>query len=488
MSAPSRFLFSPENALYAYDKVCAVMNQSPPAFATRTPPPAAFAPGSDAPAARGEARTPNWLLATGLFMFAYMMSFIDRQILSILIHPIQHDLGIDTTRFGLLTGFAFSCLFAIIAFPMASLTDRRNRLPIILVSIVVWSTATCACGLANSFGELFAARAMVGAGEAALAPAMLSYLADYIEERRLNGAIGVFSFGSFLGAGFSYLLGGYLLSLAKGSPLAGIEVWRLAFFVAGLPGYAIAVAIALCLRDPKRTGRHAPARADRQRANGAGRALHVFAARWKFFCLMMGGYTMLACVLYTLLGWSAAVYFARFALPPSEVGWVVGLCFAIGGGAGSLTSGAIGNRLYPRHGTASPYIVGAASGLLAMLFVTGSILVPSFGASAALLFIGTYFAAMSMPSENASLQMSVTPDLRGQFSAGLLFVNNVIGLSISSFLVGYLAQHVFGGPLGVVWGEACVIGFCGLFGPLLVWRAARIRGEAQASSGEFHAH
>lgn len=436
-------------------------------------------------AARGDSgRNPPWLLATLLFMLAYMMSFIDRQILSILIHPIQQDLDIDTTQFGLLNGFAFSCLFGLIAFPMATLTDRHNRLPIILISIVVWSSATCACGLASSFGELFVFRSLVGAGEAALAPAMLSYLADYIEERRVAGAIGIFSFGSFLGAGFSYLLGGYLLGLTDGAPLAGMDIWRVAFIVAGLPGYVIAVLIGIALRDPKRAGRVID-----KAAVPAWSALRVFTSRWRFFSLMMGGYTMLACVLYTLLGWSAAVYFARFEVAPTDIGWVVGLCFAVGGGSGALLSGALSNRLYIRHGSAAPYIVGAGSGFLAMIFVLGSILAPSFASSVVLLFIGTFFASMSMPSENSSLQMSVEPQLRGQFSAGLLFVNNVIGLSISSFLVGYLAQHVYGGEQGVVWGEATVIGLCGLIGPLLVWRASRMPERLTVEpQGGFRAH
>lgn len=415
-------------------------------------------------------------------MLAYMMSFIDRQILSILINPIKHDLHIEATQFGLLNGFAFSCIFGLIAFPMAAQADKRSRLPIIVISILVWSSATCACGFATSFAQLFALRALVGAGEAALAPAMLSYLADCIEERRVAGAIGGLSFGSFLGAGLAYLLGGYLLSLSGDPVLRGHDVWRVAFVVAGLPGYVIALAIALFLRDPKRA-----ARGVRRTLAPPVSAIRVFIQRWRFFCAMMGGYTMLACVLYTLLGWSAALYFSRFSVPPDVVGRGVGLCFAVGGGCGALLSGAISNRLYARFQTAAPYIVGVASGFLAMIFVLGSLFAPTFAESMALLFFGAFFASMSMPSENSSLQMAVEPELRGQFSAGLLFVNNVIGLSISSFLVGYLSQHVFADSGGVVWGEATVIGLCGLFGPLLVWRACQIRDHLKIGTEAAHA-
>ena len=133
-----------------------------------------------------------------LCMIAYIFSFIDRQILSLLIAPIQADLGISDTQFGLLHGLAFSLFYATMGMPLASLSDRMSRPLIIAVGVALWSFATMACGLARGFGQLFLARVAVGAGEAGLSPATYSLISDLFPREKLGRAVAVYSIGSFL--------------------------------------------------------------------------------------------------------------------------------------------------------------------------------------------------------------------------------------------------------------------------------------------------
>jgi len=109
--------------------------------------------------------------AVAALMVAYTSSFIDRQILTLLVQPIRADLTITDTQFSLLAGIAFSLFYTVMGVPLARLADRGSRRWIIFWGIVVWSVMTVACGLANSFWALFAARIGVGIGEAALSPA-----------------------------------------------------------------------------------------------------------------------------------------------------------------------------------------------------------------------------------------------------------------------------------------------------------------------------
>jgi predicted MFS family arabinose efflux permease len=95
-------------------------------------------------------------------MVAYVFSFIDRQILSLLIGPIKADLHLSDTQFGLLQGLAFSLFYATMGIPIASLADRFPRSLIIVAGVAFWSMATMACGLAGSFAALFIARLGVG--------------------------------------------------------------------------------------------------------------------------------------------------------------------------------------------------------------------------------------------------------------------------------------------------------------------------------------
>ncbi|MEQ8692912.1 MAG: MFS transporter [Pseudomonadales bacterium] len=106
-----------------------------------------------------------------LCMLVYVFSFIDWQVVTLLIEPIKVDLDISDTRFSLLHGLAFALLFATAGILIARLAETRARPLIIAVGIFVCSLATALCGVARNFSQLFVARMAVGVGEAALSPA-----------------------------------------------------------------------------------------------------------------------------------------------------------------------------------------------------------------------------------------------------------------------------------------------------------------------------
>ena len=130
-----------------------------------------------------------------LLMVAYIFSFIDRQILALLVEQIKADLAISDTGFSLLSGFAFSLFYASMGVPIAYLADRFSRVRIIAAGIAFWSLATIACGLSRNFLQMFLARIGVGAGEAALTPATYSMLSDMFPRETLGRAIGTYSMG-----------------------------------------------------------------------------------------------------------------------------------------------------------------------------------------------------------------------------------------------------------------------------------------------------
>jgi MFS family permease len=151
---------------------------------------------------------PGWAwFAVAALMVAYTSSFIDRQILTLLVQPIRADLTISDTQFSLLAGIAFSLFYTVMGVPLARLADRGSRRWIIFWGIVVWSVMTVACGLANSFWALFAARIGVGIGEAALSPAAYSMISDYFPPRQRARALAVYSMAPYIGAGLALMIG-----------------------------------------------------------------------------------------------------------------------------------------------------------------------------------------------------------------------------------------------------------------------------------------
>ncbi|MFQ5635441.1 MAG: MFS transporter, partial [Gammaproteobacteria bacterium] len=192
-----------------------------------------------------------------LLTVAYIFSFIDRYILGLLVEPIKSDLGLSDTQIGLLLGPAFALFYTTMGLPLGWLADRARRTWIIGAGITVWSLATAACGLARSFGQLFAARVSVGVGEASLSPCALSMIADAFPEERRGKPVAFYSATLTLGAGIASLAGASVLAWSKSVP--GIELpgvgqvapWQFAFIAVGLPGIPLAV-LMFFLREPVR--------------------------------------------------------------------------------------------------------------------------------------------------------------------------------------------------------------------------------------------
>jgi len=197
--------------------------------------------------------------AVFILLLAYILSFVDRIIMSLLVIPIQQDLGTSDAQMGLLMGFAFALFYTAIGVPIARLSDVKSRKIIVSVGIFLWSLMTAACGLAKSFFQLFLARIGVGVGEAALSPAAYSMITDFFPEEKLGRAISVYQSGGLFGGGLAFIIGGAVVSFIIGSkaislPLIGfLQPWQIAFIVVSIPGILMAL-LMLTVTEPKRKG------------------------------------------------------------------------------------------------------------------------------------------------------------------------------------------------------------------------------------------
>ncbi|MEP7270102.1 MAG: MFS transporter, partial [Acidobacteriota bacterium] len=151
--------------------------------------------------------------------FVYVFSFIDRQILALLVRPIKRDLGISDTQMSLLMGFSFAVFYTFFGIPLGRLADSRSRRSIIAVGFALWSLFTAGCGVARNFSQMLLMRMGVGVGEAALSPAAYSLITDTFPRHRLATAISVYSMGIYLGSGLALVLGGAVAALAGSQEL-----------------------------------------------------------------------------------------------------------------------------------------------------------------------------------------------------------------------------------------------------------------------------
>ena len=132
----------------------------------------------------------------------YTFSFIDRQIINLLVDPIRTDLSLSDSQVSFLQGLAFVLPYVILSIPLGRIVDRANRIRVLVIGILVWTVSCVTCGLAKNFWQLGVARMGVGAGEASVTPASWSLLADYFPEDQARAAGEHLSDGSVSRCGF----------------------------------------------------------------------------------------------------------------------------------------------------------------------------------------------------------------------------------------------------------------------------------------------
>ncbi len=182
---------------------------------------------NDSPGDRPLYSTGYLRYALGLLCVVYVVNFVDRQVLAILLQSIKRDLQLSDLQLGLLSGTAFGLFYATLGIPIARLADRFSRKGVIAISIAIWSGMTALCGSASGFAALLVYRVGVGVGEAGGSPPAHSIISDYFPPERRATALGIFSLGVPLGILVGFLAGGWLDQTLG---------WRLAFVVVGLPG------------------------------------------------------------------------------------------------------------------------------------------------------------------------------------------------------------------------------------------------------------
>ena len=148
----------------------------------------------------------------GLLTLANISSFLDRQILALLVVPIKRDLHLSDTKVSLLMGLSFALFYTVFGIILSRLADSSNRRNIIIGGIAVWSLFTALCAGVKNYTQFFLARMGVGVGEATLSPSAYSIISDYFPKRKLGMALSVFSMGIFLGSGIALAIGSGIVS------------------------------------------------------------------------------------------------------------------------------------------------------------------------------------------------------------------------------------------------------------------------------------
>ncbi len=377
----------------------------------------------------------------------YMLSFIDRTILGMLVGPIQADLGISDTQFGILTGFAFTLFYVLMGVPLGRLADTYSRRNLIIAGIIGWSFFTSMSSLAGRYLTLSLARVGVGVGEASLSPSAYSMIADYFPNRKLGVPMSVYNMGIFLGISAAFLVGGTIVDTVSQSeqvlvPLLGaMPPWRVTFLIVGLPGLAFAL-LMLTVREPRR-------RNMRQVAGAASSKLSLEAVageinlRWQSLLGISIGMIFQSSQVYTLLTWATAIFERSYDWTPGQTGRPLALLLLTFGCAGMYAGGLWSDRWLKKGVPEAPLKVGVMAGIGTLIFFTPALAMPSPELAILFLAPSVFLTALPMGITIAALQRIFPNQARAQVSAIFLFFLNLGGYPLGAILPGLLNDTIF---------------------------------------------
>ncbi|MDG1708996.1 MAG: MFS transporter, partial [Emcibacteraceae bacterium] len=286
-----------------------------------------------------------WGVAFAL-MAGYAISFLDREVLSLLIQPIKAQFDLTDFQVSLLLGPAFAVFYTVMGVPLGWAADRYNRTKLIAAGMSLWSVMTAFCGLSANFTQIFLARMGVGVGEACLTPSAVSLLSDYFPKSKLPIAMSIYSIGLFLGKGLALIGGGYVLTLLMdvnwSLPGYGkLEYWQIGFLLAATPGIILALVV-LAIREPKRKEMAVDSEGNPQQASFKVAFKYLLENKKLFLSLFLGG-SMVAILQYQGL-WYPELFMRNMGMEIAEAGRSTGIPTVLGGITGLLLGGYYMNK------------------------------------------------------------------------------------------------------------------------------------------------
>ena len=381
-------------------------------------------------------------LSLALLALVYIFSFIDRQVLSILLEPVKQEFGASDTEMGLLTGLAFGLIYAMLGVPVGRLADTRNRRNIVALCCGIWSLATAACGMATQYWHMLLARMSVAVGEAGGMAPSVSIVSDLYPPRMRSFAISLFMMGPNLGT---------LLGLVIGGMVAQHYGWRSVFLAFGIPGVILALLVYFFVKEPARGAYESIKPA----AQGSAARESMFHQVRRLLGMAPLRHICIACGVAGIAGygygvWAPSFFMRIHGMSISHAGLVFGLASGLGAVAGAMFCGWLSDRLTQRDsrwqlrlaamGTfcAVPAGVAVFFWPVSDFWTVAGIKVPYAMAFALLFgFFASWFATLSY----SAVSQMVTAAERSVASALLNLFMTLLGVGLGPLVTGILSDY-----------------------------------------------
>lgn len=415
----------------------------------------------------------RWYLV-GVLTLTMVLSFTDRNVFSLAIEPIKHDLGISDVQISLLIGISFISLYSVCSIAFGYIADRTNRTVLIGAAVLFWSSMSALCGFASNYWQLAFGRAGIGVGEAALQPNAVSLIRDAFPLEQRGRAFGIYGIGPVLGVGLATLVGGLLYTFAaNGSaaswPILGaLRPWQFMIAVPGLFGLPIALLLFLA-REPRRR------RASASDATPGFGEMFDFLWRQRRLTLpLFAGPTIWSMANSGWIAWMPAAMARGWHISPGEFGRYAGPITLILTPIGLITIGMLMDRLSRAGMKDGPVRVAAITQFVQLVPALLIFQMPTETSRWVMYAVAVVISSQSVQVAASAILSHVTPGrLMGKTAAVFNLVQNALGLALGPTLYALVAQFGFSGPRAILYGMMTCYGILMPIAALLLLAVGR---------------
>lgn len=411
-----------------------------------------------------------WVVV-GVLVCASLVSYIDRQVVAIVVGPMKADLQASDSQIGWLYGI-FALFYALAGLPIAWLADRVSRPRIIAAGILLWSVMTMACGLARSFSQVMLARIGVGVGEAVLIPSANSLISDCFARERVPLAISVFQSGSVVGSAIAFLVGGWMLGILERADapllplLGGLAPWQQLFIYVGVPGILLAPLI-LLLRDPARRSRTTSDAGNAASSGHTQQVMEFYRNNRATILLHHTGFLALSLMGFCFTFWTVSYFTRVHGLQASAAAQTFGWIYLIAGPFGGVWAAMLAER-FARRGRKDANISAAMiGGMLAIPAILLIQVTPSPVWAFVLYVPAMFFNTSPYGLAYGSLPVIAPPAIRATVASVFMVVTS-LGMLLGPPLAGIFNERIFPSPDGIRYSLMSVTILFGLLGVTLL--------------------
>lgn len=376
--------------------------------------------------------------------FAFAMTFtlmlfdyIDRQVIVSLFPYIKGEWGLSDKQLGSLVSI-ISIVVAAGGLPVALMADRLSRVKSIAVMGSIWGLATVSCMFTANYSQMFAARAVVGAGEAGYGSVGAALMSTLFPKRLRSTVLGAFFSAGSLGSVLGVFLGGVI---------AAEWGWKAAFGVVGVPGLAIAL-LYLFVRDYKTVALKPQLNAVNPSMGGT--LKHIFGTLMRTRTLLwtcLAG-AMQLITMSSVTSWLTSFLNRYHGMAPADAAKHAALVILVSA-CGVLFWGIAVDHLArrnPRHKLLGVSLLCVATSVAFMLAFGGMY---TGDAQFTLIVLGGFFMNSTIGVITGTVMDVTHPSMRATGAALLAVVLNLFGLAVGPFLTGILSdlwglQHALG--------------------------------------------